>query len=284
VRVETDPVAMQRTALAWRGQSVRVALVPTMGYLHEGHLSLVRIAREHADVVVVSLFVNPTQFAPNEDLDRYPRDFERDCDLCEREGVDVLFAPGDSGVYAADASVTVEENRLSLGLCGGSRPGHFSGVLTVVAKLFNLVLPDTAVFGEKDAQQLRLIRRMVRDLNFPVEVRGGPIIREADGLAMSSRNKNLSSGEREQATVLDRALSRIREAAEGGERKVSALRRIAAAEFNTASLGEVDYLEFVDDETLEPVETLGERPVLVAAAFRFPGARLIDNRTIRVGL
>lgn len=204
--VLTAPEEMQSRALTWKRAGTLTGLVPTMGFLHEGHLSLVRIARERSDNLVLSLFVNPTQFGPGEDLDRYPKAVERDLDLCRREGVDVVFLPEAGGMYADDSSVSVGETVLSRGLCGASRPQHFTGVLTVVAKLFNLCQPDLAVFGEKDAQQLRLIRRMVRDLNFPVDIVSGPILREEDGVAMSSRNSNLSPEARAQAPLLRQAL------------------------------------------------------------------------------
>jgi pantoate--beta-alanine ligase len=279
-----DPWEMQIWALSQRSGGVRLGLVPTMGFLHEGHLSLVRIAREHADRTVLSLFVNPTQFGPREDLDRYPRAIERDLALCEAEGVDVVFMPQADQMYEADASVSLQENALSTGLCGQSRPVHFGGVLTVVAKLFNLCLPDIAVFGEKDAQQLRLIRRMVRDLNFPVRILPGPIIREKDGVAMSSRNANLSAEARAQAPVLQQALKAMDDVAHTGIREVAALKRVAEQVLARAPLGLLDYLEVVDDETLEPVEEIGKRPVLIAIAVQFPGARLIDNRVVSLSV
>ncbi len=271
---------MQRLALRWQSEGLRIALVPTMGFLHEGHLSLVRLARERGDRVVLSLFVNPTQFGPNEDLDRYPRDFERDRALCEAEGVDVLFAPKVGDMYDADHTVYVVEESLAMGLCGGSRPVHFRGVLTVVAKLFNVCLPRVAVFGEKDAQQLRLIERMVRDLDFPVEMVRGATVREADGLAMSSRNKNLSAEARAQAVALSRALAGAREAWGAGEREVEGLRAVVLRRLAEAPLGELDYLEIVDDADLRPLSGRISGPVLVALAVKFPGARLIDNTTL----
>lgn len=275
----SDPESMQRVAQAWRRAGKTVGLVPTMGFLHEGHLSLIRLARARVEVVVLSLFVNPTQFGPNEDLERYPRNLERDLGLCRAEGVTVVFAPAAADVYALDASVSLQENLLSQGLCGRSRPVHFGGVLTVVAKLFNLCLPDLAVFGEKDAQQLRLIQRMVRDLNFPVEIVPGPIIREMDGVAMSSRNTNLSAEARAQATVLRRSLLAIAELIAQGERELTPLRERVDQCLSETPLGKLDYLEIVDNETLQPVDRIGERPVLVAMAVQFPGARLIDNIT-----
>jgi len=277
MKIVRDPLQMQSMALEYRRKGIHLGLVPTMGFLHEGHLSLVRIAREHADEVVLSLFVNPTQFGPNEDLDRYPSNTDRDLALCKEEGVSVVFMPNAGDVYATDASVYVQEEQLSQGLCGVSRPVHFRGVLTVVAKLFNLVLPHVAVFGEKDAQQLRLIRRMVRDLNFPVKILPGPIVREKDGLAMSSRNANLSAEERVQALVLRESLLAVRKATEDGETEVWKLEEIVKSILQKAPRGQLDYLEFVDNDTLKAVEQVGERAVLVAMAVQFDGARLIDN-------
>lgn len=278
-----EPDALQARALRWRRDGICIGLVPTMGFLHEGHLSLVRIARKRSERVVLSLFVNPTQFGPNEDLDRYPRAIDRDLALCREEGVDMVFLPESGSMYAEDASVTVVESLLSQGLCGRSRPVHFTGVLTVVAKLFHLCLPDVAVFGEKDAQQIRLIRRMVRDLNFPVEIVSGPIVREEDGVAMSSRNANLSPEARAQAPVLRQALLALQEAAGQGEGEVDRLKDIARNVLANAPLGELDYLEIVDDQTLEPLSRITDRPALVAIAVQFPGARLIDNLTIQTG-
>lgn len=270
------PARMREAARAIRRKGERIALVPTMGFLHEGHLSLVRIARRNADRVVVSLFVNPLQFGPHEDLDRYPRDRARDEALCRGEGVDLLFCPDAAGLYAPDASATVSESRLSRGLCGESRPGHFTGVCTVVAKLFHLCDPDVAVFGEKDAQQLRVIERMVRDLDFPVRILRGPVVREPDGLAMSSRNARLTSEERRQATCLRRALDRAQALAAGGERDpavlTGAMRRILEAE----PLARADYVRIVAEDTLEPVESL-DRPALAVLAVFLGAVRLIDN-------
>lgn len=261
----------------------RIALVPTMGYLHEGHLSLARLGRERADVLVLSLFVNPTQFAPGEDLDQYPRDFERDRRLCEAEGVDILFCPEADDVYAPDATVHVTEDHLSRVLCGTTRPTHFGGVLTVVAKLFNMVRPDVAVFGQKDAQQLRLIRQMVRDLNFPVDLVAGPIVREPDGLAMSSRNRYLSEAERADAPCLNRAIRRAEDLFAGGTLAGATLRQAVRDTLAEAATGEVDYAEIMDLETLAPVEGRITRPTLLAVAVRFGGARLIDNCVLDPG-
>ncbi len=258
-------------------QGLRIGLVPTMGALHAGHLSLIREARQHADVVLVTLFVNPTQFAPNEDLDSYPRTWEADVAACESEGAAALFAPEVNDMYEGDASVTLIEDRLSRGLCGRSRPTHFSGVLTIVLKLFNLSQPDVAVFGEKDAQQIRLIRRMVRDLDVPVRIVGAPIIREADGLAMSSRNRRLSPESRQEALRIVESLRLAETALAGGERDPAQLRQLVHTHLERASRGTVDYVELVDDESLEPLNSAIEGPALLAVALLFPEARLIDN-------
>jgi len=255
-----------------------IGLVPTMGFLHEGHLSLIRAARAECDLVVMSLFVNPTQFGPNDDLDRYPRDEERDLRLAAEAGADLVFAPPVDEVYAADASTAVEVSGPLTGVLDGdaARRGleHFRGVTTVVAKLFNLVGPDAAYFGQKDAQQAVVIRRMVRDLDFPVRVEVMPTVREPDGLAMSSRNAYLEPADRERATALWRALA----AAERGARDGSLADGLAAARAELAAAGvEPEYLEARDAETLEPVDRLGDRPVLVAVAARVGTARLIDN-------
>lgn len=280
MKILRQPSDLQRWALEQRGAGRRVALVPTMGYLHDGHLSLVRLARARADLVVVSLFVNPTQFGPHEDFANYPRDWGRDERLCREAGVDVLFAPAADAMYAHDASLVVRETRLSIGLCGVSRPGHFDGVCTVVAMLFNLAQPTCAVFGEKDAQQLRVIRRMTRDLHFPIEIVAGPIVREPDGLAMSSRNARLTPDERAQAPRLRRALDAVERAFAAGERNADTLRKLARNVIEQAPLARVDYVEIVDDESLDPVLVI-ERPALCALAVHFPSARLIDNTVLK---
>jgi pantoate--beta-alanine ligase len=259
-----------------------IGLVPTMGYLHEGHLSLIRAARAECDLVVMSLFVNPTQFGPGEDLDRYPRDEARDLRLAAEAGADLVFAPPVAEVYAADASTAVEVTGPLTDVLDGDSgrrgPEHFRGVTTIVAKLFNLVGPDVAYFGQKDAQQAVVIRRMVRDLDFPVRIEVMPTVREADGLAMSSRNAYLEPADRERATALHRALT----AAERGARAGSLADGLSAARAELAAAGiEPEYLEARDAETLEPVEQLGERPVLVAVAARVGAARLIDNVVIQ---
>ena len=257
----------------------RVGLVPTMGCLHDGHLSLIRKAREVSDFVVVSVFVNPTQFGPKEDFDAYPRDAVRDEDLCSREGVDVLFCPRTEEMYSPSSSVCVDETELSLGLCGKSRPGHFRGVVTVVAKLFNIVEPDVAVFGQKDAQQVRVVQQLVQDLNFAVEVVVAPIVREADGLAMSSRNIYLSPEERRRATCLYRAIRLAEKLCADGRRDTALIRDRMLEVLAEAGAADVEYVEIVDYQTLRPVPRI-ETPSLVALCARIGRTRLIDNTII----
>ena len=281
MKIIPSALEMQQTALALRAQGKRIGFVPTMGNLHEGHLSLLRIARQHADVVVVSIFVNPTQFGPNEDFAAYPRTFEADRALCEQENADIVFFPSVSEMYPGGASVSVTENALSRTLCGASRPGHFDGVCTVVAKLFNIVLPHIAVLGEKDAQQLRVLRRMVRDLRFPVEILPGPTIREPDGLARSSRNQYLTPAQRPQAACLRRALDEAERLFAQGERdpgKLIAAMRVLIAQAPDAK---IDYVSIVDDETLQPLDGPIVRPALAALAVWVGKPRLIDNTTLR---
>ena len=281
MEIVRTPKAMQQRSLELTRQGRVVGFVPTMGFLHEGHLSLMRIAREKCDVLVVSIFVNPAQFGPNEDLDAYPRDFARDEALCAKEGVDVVFYPEPETMYASDASVWVDEESLSGGLCGASRPAHFRGVCTVVAKLFNIVQPDLAVFGEKDAQQLRIIERMVRDLNVPVQIIRGPIVREPDGLAMSSRNKYLSDTQRADALCLQHALGLAKERIRNGERTTAAIRQAMCDLIEKIPGASVDYIEFVDDEKLNSVERL-EGAILIALAVKIGAIRLIDNAMVEV--
>ena len=272
---------MQRRALELKRAGRVVGFVPTMGFLHEGHLSLMRLVRKRCDVLVASIFVNPAQFGPGEDLKTYPRDFERDEALCGQAGVDLVFYPEPGNMYAADASVWVDEESLSGMLCGASRPGHFRGVCTVVAKLFNLVQPDLAVFGEKDAQQLRIIERMVRDLDFPVEIIRGPIVREADGLAMSSRNKRLSESQRGNALCLHRSLDRALALFGQGERDATVLRQAMVDLIEPVSGAEIDYIEVVDDDSLLPVDEI-KNDVLIALAVKIGNTRLIDNAVLRL--
>jgi pantoate--beta-alanine ligase len=283
---------MRSASRAVRRAGGRLGFVPTMGALHEGHLSLVRAARAGADVVAASIFVNPTQFGPSEDLAKYPRSFERDCELLEREGVELVFAPAVEEIYptAADRAcpelvegsvrptlvtwVTVEE--LSEKLDGASRPGHFRGVATVVAKLFHIVEPDAAFFGQKDAAQVAVIRRMVRDLNLAVEIVVCPIVREADGLAMSSRNAYLDGEQRKRALVLHRALLRVQQLANAGERDAGRLVAAGRKEFAVENSVRLDYFEIVDPETLDPVEDVSGGALVAVAAF-VGSTRLIDN-------
>ena len=276
-----SPEAMQQRALVWKREGRTIGLVPTMGFLHEGHCSLMRIARHQCEVLVVSIFVNPSQFGPHEDLDTYPRDFERDEELCRLAGVDVIFYPKPGTMYAADASVWINEEALSGTLCGAARPGHFRGVCTVVAKLFNLVQPDLAVFGEKDAQQLRIIERLVRDLNVPVTIVRGPIVREPDGLAMSSRNQYLTDVQRKNAVCLSRALHQVQDCVSKGERDVPILRREMIAWIEAVPDARMDYIEFVDDATLTPVNRVDGK-TLVMLAVEIGSTRLIDNAVLQV--
>jgi pantoate--beta-alanine ligase len=258
---------------------MRLGLVPTMGALHEGHLSLVRAAREQCDVAVVSIFVNPTQFGPNEDLSKYPRTFEHDCELLEKENVDLLFAPSVEEMYPEGAATWVEVQGMSEKLCGRSRPGHFRGVTTVVAKLFHIVEPDLAFFGQKDAAQAAIIRRMVHDLNVPVEIIVCPIIRDPDGLAMSSRNVYLNASERKSALALHRALQAVRSRWESGERKAAGLIEVGKRVLAQEPGVNLDYLEIVDPETLDAIEIVN-RSALVAVAAFFGTTRLIDNAVL----
>ena len=266
---------------AARARGETVGLVPTMGALHEGHASLVDASAAECDLTIVTIFVNPTQFGPNEDFAAYPRTFEADRALCEREGVDLIFHPSVPDMYPEGASVGVIESSLSRTLCGAARPGHFAGVCTVVAKLFNLVLPHVAVFGEKDAQQLRIIRRMVRDLRFPVEIVAGPTAREADGLARSSRNQYLTAEQRPQAVCLRRALDEAERRFAAGERDPAALVAAMRAVVDRAPAAKIDYVEIVDDETLQPLAGPIARPALAALAVWVGQPRLIDNAVLR---
>ncbi len=289
MRIVTSAAAMQRLALRWRRTGERIGFVPTMGYLHDGHLSLVQQARRRvgqAGLVVASIYVNPTQFAPTEDLSAYPRDLDRDKALCRKAGVDVLFLPSDAEMYpgrdAGGYSTYVVEEQLAQGMEGGARPTHFRGVTTIVAKLFNLVLPDVAVFGAKDWQQAAVLRRMTRDLNFPVKFVVAPTLREQDGLAMSSRNKYLSAEERAQATILWRALKLAREVVLGSRAPnyADVLKSELAALIATQPAARLDYLEFFDSETLEPTTAVTRGAHLALAVF-IGRTRLIDNAVLK---
>lgn len=262
----------------WRRQGLSVGLVPTMGYLHAGHKSLIVKAVSENDRVVVSDFVNPTQFGANEDLSTYPRDLERDAAVCQEAGAALVFHPEPEEMYAPDCCTFVDMDSLTKGLCGKSRPTHFRGVCTVVSKLFHIVTPDRAYFGQKDAQQLAVIRRMVRDLNFGITIVGCPIVREADGLAMSSRNAYLDDEERKAALILHMSLALGEKMLKEGERDARKVRKAILESLSTEALAKVDYVELVDAESLEPVEKV-EKPILAAIAVYIGQTRLIDNFT-----
>lgn len=279
MNIITDIAAMQQTASRLRREGKTIGVVPTMGYFHEGHLSLMRRARAECEVVIVTLFVNPAQFAPHEDFASYPRDFERDCQLAEAEGVDILFAPTAEAMYPDGYETFVTVENLTQPLCGASRPGHFRGVTTVVAKLFNITQPHRAYFGLKDYQQCKVIQKMVRDLNFDITIVPCPIVREPDGLAMSSRNAYLSPAERQAALALHRALRHAEQMVKAGERDARVVRDAVQAMIAAEPLAWIDYVEVVDAETLQPVEQI-QQNTLVALAVKIGRARLIDNTVI----
>lgn len=263
----------------WKKEGLTIGFVPTMGYLHEGHGSLIKKASSENDRVVVSIFVNPIQFGPNEDFETYPRDLEKDKELCKINGASLIFAPEASEMYPSKASTFVNVEGLTEGLCGEKRPGHFRGVCTVVSKLFNIVAPHRAYFGEKDAQQLAVIKKMVLDLNFDIEIIGCPIVREADGLAKSSRNTYLSSEERKAALVLSKSLTKAKEVIKAGEKDTEKIKNIIASVINDEPLARIDYVEIVDSLTLKQVDEICNT-VLVAIAVYIGKTRLIDNYTI----
>ena len=264
---------------AWKKNNASVGLVPTMGFLHEGHESLMQRAAQDNDHVVVSIFVNPTQFGPSEDLDRYPRDMENDLERCEALGVDLAFCPEVAEIYPAGFQTRITVDSLSHGLCGKSRPTHFQGVCTVVGKLFAIVGADRAYFGQKDAQQLAIIRRMARDLNFKVEIVGCPTVREPDGLAKSSRNKYLTPEERRAAPALNQALQLAEDGVAAGARDSAALRRIMAEHLSAEPLIRIEYLELVDAASLQPVQEISGNTLIAAAVF-LGKTRIIDNRLL----
>ena len=280
MQIIEDVSDMRQWSETQRRAGRRIVLVPTMGFLHEGHLCLVRAARARGDRVVVSIFVNPTQFGPGDDFAAYPRDFERDRRLLEAENVDVLFHPSVRQIYPPGAQTFVEVEQLSLPLCGSVRPGHFRGVATVVAKLFNIARPDAAIFGAKDYQQLQVIRRMACDLNMDVEIIGHPIVREADGLAMSSRNAYLSASERQAAVCLSRGLCKAERLFKRGESAAARLIDVVMTELRREPLATVEYVKLCDAETLADVDAI-DAPALLAVAVRFGRARLIDNRVLK---
>jgi len=277
MEVIKSPSEMQQRASAWRREGKVIAFVPTMGYFHEGHLSLMREGRKRGDVLVVSIFVNPTQFGPGEDFDRYPRDMERDLRMAEEVGVDVIFAPTVEEMYPEGYQTYVEVEKVTQHLCGLSRPGHFRGVTTVVTKLFNIVKPHVALFGQKDYQQLITIERMVKDLNMDVEIVGMPTVREEDGLAASSRNVYLSPEERKAALSLYRSLRRAEELFSEGVRESQRILEEVKGVLEAEPLVKIDYVHVCDPETLEDIEgPIGER-ALVAVAAKVGTTRLIDN-------
>ncbi|SFJ59283.1 pantoate--beta-alanine ligase [Thermoflavimicrobium dichotomicum] len=268
--------ALRQELKPYRNQTI--GFVPTMGYLHEGHLSLVRRASQECDIVVMSIFVNPLQFGPNEDLDRYPRDLPRDAALAEQAGVDFLFHPSVEEMYPNPTLTQIVVSKVTEPLCGASRPGHFTGVATVVGKLFHIVMPDRAYFGLKDAQQVAVIQQMVEDLNFPVTIVPCDIVREPDGLAMSSRNVYLSPEERKQAVILSQALFAAKKGLEEGEWSTAdEVNRFVREMILTQPLAEIDYVETLAYPSLQPVDELKGQKVIVAVAVRFGKTRLIDN-------
>lgn len=282
MEVVHDIPAMRSKADELRLSGKRIGLVPTMGALHEGHLSLIRIARQHADVVITSVYVNPTQFAPNEDFSQYPRNAKRDTELAATAGSTMMFMPGDREMYPEGFLTSVQTDRVASILEGAIRPAHFRGVTTVVAKLFLITKPHVAVFGQKDVQQAFIIRRMIRDLNFDVELIVGPIVREEDGLAKSSRNMYLNASDRKGATVLFRALRRAEELIQAGERSPEAIRKELMGILHSGNPASIDYLALMNPESFEDLSTVQSPALLIAVAARFGTTRLLDNMTIRV--
>ncbi|MCX5892720.1 MAG: pantoate--beta-alanine ligase [Deltaproteobacteria bacterium] len=283
MEISSDPREVRDRVAEWRGSGLKIALVPTMGYFHRGHLSLMEYGRTVGDRLVVSLFVNPTQFGPHEDLDRYPRDLEKDAALAREVGVDVLYTPTAAAMYPPGYQTYVEVEQLSQGLCGASRPGHFRGVATVVLKLFNQVQPDIAVFGEKDYQQLAVIKRMVADLDLPVEVVGRPIVREADGLALSSRNTYLNEAERAAALCLYRSLIAARELVASGAKNRDNILEAVRQMITSTPYTRIDYLALVDPATLREVETINGEARLLMAVW-VGNTRLLDNTLLAESL
>ena len=275
-------IAETRAALGKvRSEGKRIGFMPTLGYIHEGHLTLVDIAKKHSDFVVVSLFVNPTQFGPKEDFSAYPRDFERDRQMFEARGVSLIFAPSVEEMYPAPELIKFQIDKMSDHLCGARRPGHFNGVVQVVAKLFNIIQPDVAVFGQKDVQQLFVLKRLVYDLNFPTKIIMGPTVREPDGLAMSTRNVYLTPTQRAQSPTLYKSLQRAKELIQSGERRASVVISEMTQMIQTATEGRIDYIEIVRTSDLQPIETLEGR-VAIALAVYFGKARLIDNIILEI--
>lgn len=267
---------MQEWSLSQRASGRKISFVPTMGFLHDGHLSLMREAVNRGDVAVMSIFVNPTQFGPSEDLDRYPRDREGDIAKAKSCGVEVAFIPSAAEMYPEGYQTYIDVEEVTKGLCGASRQGHFRGVATVVLKLFNIVMPDTAIFGEKDYQQLQVIRQMVSDMNLRIDIVGMPIVREKDGLAMSSRNKYLSAEERVAALSLSKSIKAAQEAVKNGERDVVKLRHLLCETIESTKIPKIDYVEICNPQTLKPLKELSLPARLILAAF-VGKTRLIDN-------
>lgn len=260
----------------WKNDGLSIALVPTMGYLHEGHESLIKKASEDNDKVIVSIFVNPMQFGINEDLSTYPRNIDRDSDICEKNGASLIFNPSVEEMYTDGFSTFVDLNNLTSGLCGKSRPTHFRGVCTVVSKLFNIVNPDKAYFGQKDAQQLSIIKQMVTDLNFDIEIVSCPIVREADGLAKSSRNTYLSKEERQASTIINKSLKKAKALIKSGERDSKNIIDFIKNEINKEPLAKIDYVSIVDNNTIKSIKTIEEGSLIAVAVF-IGNTRLIDN-------
>ncbi len=265
----------------WKKEELSIGYVPTMGFLHEGHESLIKRAVKENDKVVVSIFVNPTQFGPNEDYDSYPRDINKDLELCKNAGASIVFNPSPEEMYFDNNSTSIGVSSLTNVLCGLKRPGHFDGVCLVVSKFFNIITPDRAYFGQKDAQQVAVIKRMVRDLNMDIEIVPCPIIREEDGLAKSSRNTYLSQKERNAALILNKSLLKAKETLENGERKANIVKNIIKDSINSEQLAKIDYVELVDNNSLENIEFI-DRDILVAIAVYIGKTRLIDNFTFSI--
>lgn len=281
MKIITDIKAMQKKADELRAIGKKIGFVPTMGFLHEGHLNLIREAKKRCDTTIMSIYVNPTQFGPDEDLDDYPRDFDRDCSLAEKEGCDIIFHPDSKQIYPDNYLTYVEVEDITSVLCGASRPGHFKGVTTIVTKLFNIVKPHVAVFGQKDAQQAIVIKKMTRDLNLDIDIVVAPIVREKDGLAKSSRNTYLSGDEREQALVLNQSLKMAEKEIKSGERNAEKLKSAIVDLITRQPDAVIDYVEIVEADTLAPV-TIITNEVLIALAVKIGRTRLIDNIVVQV--
>jgi len=267
---------MQQIAREYRSKKIKVGFVPTMGYLHQGHISLIKAARKENNIVIISIFVNPAQFSPGEDFDKYPRDLKRDVSIAEKEGVDIIFHPCPEAMYPENFSTYVVEESLTRVFCGVSRPGHFRGVTTVVAKLFNILIPNVAYFGQKDMQQAIIINRMIRDLNIPVKIRILSIVRDKDGLALSSRNKYLNFEERKEALILYHCICLAERKVKQGETRPHILKKMIERKINSKKLVKIDYIDIVDLENFRPVKKIDKNSLLALAVW-IGGTRLIDN-------